>query len=78
MKQDNSGKIAIHERKSLISIVYTNLEFCRFIIAKKCIFTPTLKSDAQNRNDGKALIAGFLTLSILAPLLFLPALDVFG
>ena len=33
-----------------------------------------VKSDVQNRNDGKALIAGFLALNILAPLLFLPVL----
>ena len=39
MKQDNSGKIAIHEKKSLISIVYTNLH---------------LKSKVHNSNDGKA------------------------
>ena len=35
MKQDKSGKKVIHEKKSLISIVYTNLMFCQFIILKK-------------------------------------------
>ena len=74
MKQDYSGKIAIHKKKSLISIDYTNLQFCRFIISKINFFTPTLKGKVQNRSAGKAKIAGFLTLRVLAPLLFTPAL----
>ena len=53
MKRDNSGKMAIHEKNSLLSIVYTNSLFCRFIISMKCLLTPTLHSKVQNRNDGK-------------------------
>ena len=74
MKQDISGKIAIHEKKSLISIVYTNPQFCWVIISKNALFTQTPKSKVRNRNDWKAEIAGFLTLCILAHLLFTPAL----
>ena len=39
MKQDDSGKIVIHEMKSLISIVYTSLLFWRSIISEKGSFT---------------------------------------
>ena len=69
MKQDNIGKIYIHEKKSLISIVYTNLQFCQFIISEKCFL-----HHVSNRNDGKAYIVGFLTVCVLAPVLLSPAL----
>ena len=74
MKQDNSGKIVIHEKKSFISIVSMNLQFCRFIISKTCFFYTNSKSKVQNRNDGKAKTEGCLTFCILAPLVFTPVL----
>ena len=74
MKQNDSGKIVIHEIISLISILYTNISFWWSIFSKKGPFTLIPMSNIQNRNIVKTSIACFLTLCIPAPSVFTPAL----